>query len=1017
MKNFILAVALLFGSAAQAQVHFRVTTTDSIPVLHLPASTFRVGISYTGCAQYLNGVGTITWGTTSTATQNGITFTTGSGAGAGCWSGTPTAGSSSWAITVSDSRSDTQGTTFSPTSLTLSSITVTPTGTSVQETKTQQMAATGTWSDGSTTDLSQTATWSCSTGTGCTGTTISTTGLLTAGSTAGSATAKAALGAVNGTTVVTIVSSGTSNPVITTSLALCPGQIYQPYAEASGPCSSAGAGQQFTASGGTPPYTWTAVSGTPTGLSLSSSGLLSGTPTASGTFSSFVVHVADSASHTSANSTFTAVIASQSVNAVCPPSLATTYAACNAAVNTTLVNGTTTTLVDLTQYSDSSIAIAPAVVPGGIAFVQTAQTSGNPGGTTFPVTMSMNTAAGNTLIVPVGAATTTVSSVTDTQGNTFTSAVANGGTSVWYAKNITGGADTITAHFSGSETFATLYAQEYAGLDTSAPLDKTANATGTGTAMSSGATSATATANELVVGFGTCAAACSAPGSGFTSRGTAGGNMSEDKTVSATGAQTCTETQSVSGGWAMVCATFKAGSGATAAQAAFSTTAGSGGTGTINIVNGQAVVTASSSSGTFHVTANVSGASTPTSQNTVTITTQAPAGDTALCVNATNPCAATASINGTVGSSTQIQVLGNVTSASYTNTASYGSNNTTVTGTGTITNGLIPCQAAGSAKITITFAGLTGASVTITCTAVTNQSLLSGCTVSTSNTVNFSANGCPSGAPAGWTVRFADGASNGNVGGEVVYLGTNVNCTSPGSSPPNPTSYCTFYSVNGAQVIVSSPSLTASSNQYYLSFWDYVDSNALYANSDYQNGGFIPYWGSGSNCGSATPVGANNQQILTTLSYATGKFLASGIGTASSLCAGASAYSVSYQPPINAGFWRQYEMLYIPNTSVGSPETNPLTGPCSSPSTSGCGNGILKIWVSGQLVLDYENSNLNSVESVNAVAAMYGGGFTSRDANDNPCTNLNASCPGPTPGSGAPHPFNRYISSFIYMTQ
>jgi hypothetical protein len=41
---------------------------------------------------------------------------------------------------------------------------------------------------------------------------------------------------------------------------------------------------QLSASGGTAPYTWTA-SGLPTGLSISSSGLISGTPTTAGTFS------------------------------------------------------------------------------------------------------------------------------------------------------------------------------------------------------------------------------------------------------------------------------------------------------------------------------------------------------------------------------------------------------------------------------------------------------------------------------------------------------------------------------------------------------------------------------------------------------------------------------------------------------------------------------------------------------------------------------------------------------------
>src|SRR6267378_1409268 len=47
----------------------------------------------------------------------------------------------------------------------------------------------------------------------------------------------------------------------------------------------------LTASGGTPPYTWSMVSGTlPAGLSLSGTGTIAGTPTATGSFS-FTVQV------------------------------------------------------------------------------------------------------------------------------------------------------------------------------------------------------------------------------------------------------------------------------------------------------------------------------------------------------------------------------------------------------------------------------------------------------------------------------------------------------------------------------------------------------------------------------------------------------------------------------------------------------------------------------------------------------------------------------------------------------
>src|SRR5262249_31730416 len=53
---------------------------------------------------------------------------------------------------------------------------------------------------------------------------------------------------------------------------------------------------QFTGAGGTPPYTWSLISGTlPPGLALGADGLLAGTPTALGAFT-FTVALTDSLS-------------------------------------------------------------------------------------------------------------------------------------------------------------------------------------------------------------------------------------------------------------------------------------------------------------------------------------------------------------------------------------------------------------------------------------------------------------------------------------------------------------------------------------------------------------------------------------------------------------------------------------------------------------------------------------------------------------------------------------------------
>jgi uncharacterized protein YjdB len=86
---------------------------------------------------------------------------------------------------------------------TLSSIAVTPTPLSLAAGSTQQLTATGTYSDGSTANITSTVTWSSS---ATNVLTVSTTGLLTS-TTAGNATVTATLGSKSGTLAVTVTSA------------------------------------------------------------------------------------------------------------------------------------------------------------------------------------------------------------------------------------------------------------------------------------------------------------------------------------------------------------------------------------------------------------------------------------------------------------------------------------------------------------------------------------------------------------------------------------------------------------------------------------------------------------------------------------------------------------------------------------------------------------------------------------------------------------------------------------------
>ena len=158
---------------------------------------------------------------------------------------------------------------------TLVSIAVTPSNQAILIGGTQQFTATGTYSDGSTLNLTGQATWSSS------DSNIASIGKngLVLGVSSGSVVISAKLGDITGTANLT---SQVPPPIITTqSLASGVQSIFY--------------SATLTASAGTSPYTWSIINGSlPDGLSLGlNSGVISGTPTTSGSFG-FTVQATDS---------------------------------------------------------------------------------------------------------------------------------------------------------------------------------------------------------------------------------------------------------------------------------------------------------------------------------------------------------------------------------------------------------------------------------------------------------------------------------------------------------------------------------------------------------------------------------------------------------------------------------------------------------------------------------------------------------------------------------------------------
>ncbi len=180
---------------------------------------------------------------------------------------------------------------------TLSSITVTPSGPAISTGATQQFTATGLYSDGSTQNITSQTTWASS---NTSIATITNSGLAT-GVSLGSVNISAAQSGKTGSTTLNVQAQSTALTITTSSLA--GGTLNVSYSAT------------LAASGGTPPYIWALASGSlPTGLSLTSStGGISGTPMATGTFN-FVAEVADSAGSPPSTKALSITIATQQVN-------------------------------------------------------------------------------------------------------------------------------------------------------------------------------------------------------------------------------------------------------------------------------------------------------------------------------------------------------------------------------------------------------------------------------------------------------------------------------------------------------------------------------------------------------------------------------------------------------------------------------------------------------------------------------------------------------------------------------
>ncbi len=266
-----------------------------------------MGSTYSATLTATGGTAPFTWSLASGTLPAGLTLST-----SGIISGKPSAsGTSSFSVTVKDAESTPQAVS-SALKISIAAAVTTPTVTPLQ--LISSSLASGTV--GSTYSATLTATggtspytWSVASGTLPAGLTLSTSGTIsgkpsTSGTSSFSVTVKDAESTPQAVTsalqisIAAAVTTPTVTPLQLTSSSLASGTVGSAYSAT------------LTATGGTSPYTWSVASGSlPAGLTLSTSGAITGTPSASGA-SSFSLTVKDSASSPqAATSTFSLTIA------------------------------------------------------------------------------------------------------------------------------------------------------------------------------------------------------------------------------------------------------------------------------------------------------------------------------------------------------------------------------------------------------------------------------------------------------------------------------------------------------------------------------------------------------------------------------------------------------------------------------------------------------------------------------------------------------------------------------------
>ncbi len=238
-------------------------------------------------------------------------------------------------------------------------------------------------------------------------------------------------------------------------------------------------------------------------------------------------------------------------------------------------NGSVTITASNAGVSGSPVTLSgngvAVVTAGGISLVQQ---NAAPGSftTSVPVAFPGASTAGNLIVVFVRMSHSSNSvllpTITDTLHNSYSLALSRIQTTdghevaLFYAVSSASGANTVTATFPASNNHPYVAINEYIGVRTTNPLDRTMSAQGSSNSPNSGSTATTTNANELVVagmGLPSSYTGTEALGAGFSNlqmNNSGSAAADESMIVSAIGTYNGTFALGSSANWSALVATF-----------------------------------------------------------------------------------------------------------------------------------------------------------------------------------------------------------------------------------------------------------------------------------------------------------------------------------------------------------------------------------------------------------------------------------------------------------------------------